>query len=109
MFEIHVVLGPAARGFPTSFLVVLGLDPRTQARLKRDVLYYVYMLASRRNGTLYIGVTNDLVRRVYEHRCGFVPGFTHRYDVDRLVWFESHGEVTAAIQREKHLKRWLRR
>jgi len=77
--------------------------------LKRDVPYHVYMLASRRNGTLFIGVTNDLVRRVYEHRCGSVPGFTHRYDVDRLVWFESHGEVTAAIQREKNLKRWLRR
>jgi putative endonuclease len=77
--------------------------------LKRDVPYYVYMLASRRNGTLYIGVTNDLVRRVYEHRSGFVSGFTDRHEVHRLVWFESHDEVTAAIHREKNLKRWLRR
>jgi putative endonuclease len=77
--------------------------------LKRGVAYYVYILASQRNGTLYIGVTNDLVRRVYEHRCRSVPGFTHRYAVDRLVWFESHGEVTSAIQREKNLKHWLRR
>jgi putative endonuclease len=73
------------------------------------VAYYVYILASQRNGTLYIGVTNDLVRRVHEHRCHSVPGFTCRYAVDRLVWFEAHREVAAAIQREKNLKRWLRR
>jgi putative endonuclease len=71
--------------------------------------YYVYILASRRNGTLYVGVTNDLVRRVYEHRSRVVPDFTRRYAVDQLVWFEAHGEITAAIQREKSLKRWLRR
>ena len=74
----------------------------------RGVMYYVYMLASRRHGTLYTGVTNDLVRRVYEHRCGAVPGFTRRYRVERLVWFEPHDDITAAIQREKSLKRWLR-
>jgi putative endonuclease len=73
------------------------------------VAYYVYILASRRNGTLYVGVTNDLVRRVYEHRCRAVPGFTRRYAVDQLVWFEAHSEITAAIQREKSIKRWLRR
>jgi putative endonuclease len=88
--------------------VVLGLDPRTQSRLKRGVGYYVYILASQRNGTLYIGVTNGLVRRVYEHRTHAVPGFTRRYEVDQLVWFESHDDVTAAIQREKNLKHWLR-
>ena len=70
--------------------------------------YFVYMLASRRHGTLYIGVTNDLVRRVHEHRCHAVPGFTRRDNVERLVWFESHDEIQAAIQREKSLKRWLR-
>jgi len=70
--------------------------------------YFVYMLASRRHGTLYIGVTNDLVRRVHEHRSHAVPGFTRRYDVQRLVWFELHDEIQAAIQREKSLKRWLR-
>ena len=70
--------------------------------------YYVYMLASRPRGTLYVGVTGDLVRRVWEHKQGAVPGFTHRYGVGRLVWFEVFDEVTAAIQREKTLKHWLR-
>jgi putative endonuclease len=70
--------------------------------------YYVYMLASRPRGTLYIGVTGDLVRRAWEHRRGAVPGFTSRYRVRRLVWFEVFDDFTAAIQREKTLKHWLR-
>jgi putative endonuclease len=76
--------------------------------LKHGVPYYVYMLASRRLGTLYIGVTNDLVRRVYEHRCGAVPGFASRYGTRRLAWFETHDDVKAAIQREKNIKHWVR-
>jgi putative endonuclease len=72
------------------------------------VAYYVYILASRRLGTLYIGVTSDLVRRVHEHRSDAVPGFASRYGAKRLVWFEVHDDVRAAIQREKNLKRWLR-
>jgi putative endonuclease len=90
------------------YAVVLGLDVRTHLRLKRAVAYYVYILAGRRHGTLYIGVTNDLVRRVHEHRCHAVPGFTRRYHVERLVWFEPHDDIGAAIRREKSLKRWLR-
>jgi putative endonuclease len=70
--------------------------------------YYVYILASRIGGTLYIGVTNDLVRRVYEHKSGAVEGFTKDYDVDRLVYFEYFDDVEAAIQREKRLKKWPR-
>jgi putative endonuclease len=70
--------------------------------------YYVYMLASCPRGTLYIGVTGDLVRRAWEHGSGAVPGFTRRYDVRRLVWFEAFDDVRAAIQREKTLKHWLR-
>jgi putative endonuclease len=70
--------------------------------------YYVYMLASRKHGTLYIGVTSDLIRRVYEHRSKVVDGFTRRYDVDRLVWFEVHDDVLTAIAREKELKKWRR-
>lgn len=70
--------------------------------------YYVYMLASGRRGTLYIGVTNDLVRRVYEHRNDFVPGFTRKYRVHRLVWFEIHDDIREAILREKRIKRWHR-
>lgn len=70
--------------------------------------YYVYMLANRRNGTLYTGVTNDLVRRVFEHKHGDVSGFTKRYGVKRLVYFETHETARAAIQREKTIKHWSR-
>ena len=70
--------------------------------------YYVYILASRRNGTLYIGVTNDLVRRVHEHKDGHVAGFTKRHGVKALVYFETHDRAKQAIQREKTLKHWVR-
>ena len=68
----------------------------------------MYLLASRRHGTLYVGVTSDLVRRVWLHREGLVEGFTKRYGVKTLVWFESTGSVEAAIAREKQLKNWKR-
>jgi putative endonuclease len=70
--------------------------------------YYVYLIASDRNGTLYIGVTNDIVRRVFEHKSKVVPGFTKRYGVDKLVWFEIFDDPTSAITREKELKKWRR-
>jgi putative endonuclease len=70
--------------------------------------YYVYILASRIGGTLYIGVTNDLVRRVYEHRSGAAEGFTKDYEVKRLVYFESFDDIEQAIHREKRLKKWTR-
>lgn len=70
--------------------------------------YFVYILASRRNGTLYIGVTNDLGRRVWEHRTGAVDGFTKRYGVKRLVYYELFTDPRDAIYREKCLKRWNR-
>ena len=70
--------------------------------------YYVYLLASQRNGTLYVGVTNSLVRRIAEHKEHVVPGFTKRYDVTRLVWFEQHASIHEAIAREKHIKAWKR-
>ena len=70
--------------------------------------YYVYLLASKIGGTLYIGVTNDLVRRVYVHREKIVEGFTKKYDVARLVYFEAHSEIEAAIMREKQMKKWNR-
>jgi putative endonuclease len=69
---------------------------------------YVYLLASKKYGTLYLGVTSDLVRRGYEHRTKAVEGFTARYGVDRLVWFETHDDVVTAIAREKELKKWRR-
>jgi len=70
--------------------------------------FYVYILASQRNGTLYIGVTNDLMRRVFEHKQGAVPGLTKRYGVKTLVYFEICEEAAVAIQREKTMKRWPR-
>jgi len=70
--------------------------------------YFVYILASRKNGTLYVGVTNNLVRRVYEHRSGSIDGFTKQYDVHQLVWFESTSSIETAIRREKQLKNWRR-
>jgi putative endonuclease len=68
----------------------------------------VYILASKRNGTLYIGVTSDLVKRIWEHRNNMVPGFTERYGVHHLVWCELHESMESAIQREKRLKEWKR-
>ena len=73
-----------------------------------DKRYYVYMLASRRNGTLYIGVTNNLLRRIWEHREGLIPGFTKRYNVNMLVHYEAFESVHAALQRETNLKKWKR-
>ena len=72
------------------------------------VPFWVYILASEPRGTLYIGVTRDLVRRVHEHRAGLVKGFTTRYGVKTLVYFEQHDTALAAIQREKNLKHWPR-
>lgn len=69
---------------------------------------YCVSVASRRNGTLYAGVTNDLMRSVAEHREHIVAGFTSKYDVTRLVWFETHDSVEAAIVREKQIKAWRR-
>ena len=69
---------------------------------------YVYILASKPQGTLYVGVTNDLIRRVGEHKQGIVPGFTRRYGVHKLVYWEAFDDYEAAILREKKLKRWRR-
>lgn len=71
--------------------------------------YYVYILASKPYGTLYIGVTNDLVRRVWEHKNDFVEGFTKKYGVHRLVCYEQCGDAESAITREKQMKKWERR
>ena len=70
--------------------------------------YYVYILANRQRGTLYVGVTNDLVRRAYEHREGLVDGFTKTRGVKMLVFFEPHDDIEHAIAHEKRLKRWRR-
>jgi len=69
---------------------------------------FVYMLASKRNGTLYVGVTNDLARRITEHKAKLVPGFTRKYDVNRLVYFELFDTILEARAREHLLKHWRR-
>jgi putative endonuclease len=69
----------------------------------------VYLLASRRNGTLYVGVTSDLVKRVWEHKENLADGFAKRYGVHALVWYEPHDSMESAIQREKAIKEWKRR
>ena len=71
-------------------------------------IYYVYILANKRNGTLYIGVTNDLERRVYEHQQSLVEGFTKKYNIHHLVHHETTSDIHVALQREKELKRWNR-
>jgi putative endonuclease len=68
----------------------------------------VYILASRKNGSLYTGVSSDLIKRLYEHRNGLIEGFTNDYGIKRPVWFEAHGTVESAIQREKRIKKWNR-
>lgn len=69
----------------------------------------VYILASQRNGTLYIGVTSNLAQRIYQHKAHLAQGFTERYDVSHLVWYELHETMESAITLEKQLKKWLRK
>lgn len=70
--------------------------------------YYVYIITNKRNGTLYIGVTNNLERRVFEHKSGAVKGFSQKYGLGKLIYFETHQDVSNAILREKRLKKWKR-
>jgi putative endonuclease len=74
----------------------------------RDRLPCVYILASRARGTLYVGVTSDLPGRIWQHKNDLVPGFTRKYGVHNLAWFEVHGTMESAIQREKRIKEWRR-
>ena len=76
--------------------------------MKTSHTYYVYILASKIRGTLYIGVTNDLERRVYEHKTGVKKGFTQKYGVSKLMYFEVFQDVNEAITREKNMKKWKR-
>jgi len=71
--------------------------------------YFVYILANKKNGTLYIGITSDISRRIWEHKEGLADGFTKKYDVKLLVHIEQTGDIRAAIEREKQLKKWNRK
>jgi len=75
---------------------------------KGENQYYVYILASKRNGTLYIGVTSNLIKRIYEYKNNFIEGFTKKYNIHNLVYYEMTEDVTSAIEREKQLKKWKR-
>jgi len=74
-----------------------------------DIQPYVYMMASRRNGTLYVGVTSNLIKRIWEHKTNVVEGFTKKYGVHTLVWYEAHETMESAIKKEKVLKKWRRK
>lgn len=93
-------VNPKTRSSPTR--------PGIQSTQQQTMAFYVYILASRQRGTLYAGVTNDLARRVHEHREKDGSTFTRRYGVTRLVYYEPHDSPDAAIAREKRLKRWPR-
>jgi len=91
-------------------IVMPGLVPGIQGLQTQSMkkCFYVYLMASGRNGTLYCGVTSNIVRRVHEHKTGAVEGFTSRYEVKQLVWIEDAADATAAIQREKTIKAYPR-
>ena len=76
--------------------------------MQREFQPTVYLLANRRNGAIYTGVTSDLIRRIQEHREGLIPGFTKQHGIKMLVWFEQHSTMEQAILREKRIKKWLR-
>ena len=86
----------------------LSFPQRREYRNEITKSYYVYILASKRNSTLYIGVTNDIIRRLYEHKHNLVSGFTSRYGVHRLVYNEEAQDVKVALKQEKQLKKWDR-
>ena len=76
--------------------------------MPREHQYYIYLLTNKSDTVMYIGVTNDIERRVYEHKTKMVPGFTEKYNVNKLVYFEETSDVRAAIAREKEIKKWRR-
>ncbi len=99
------------RAFVSQFKQGLLSFPRRQGIQKDDEVekqFFVYILASKRNGTLYTGMTSNLAKRVWQHKQGMVDGFTKKYNVKMLVYYEIHGSVEGAINREKQIKKWKR-
>ena len=76
--------------------------------MKREYNYYTYILASKRNGTLYVGVTNNLKNRMYQHKNNNADAFTKRYNIHTFVWYERYGDISFAIRKEKQIKNWRR-
>ena len=89
-------------------MVPAGDQTRNLAVSGTQMAYYVYLLSSRKNGALYLGVTNDLVRRTFEHREKLKKGFSSRYNITNLVWYEVYDDPVSAISREKQIKKWRR-
>src|ERR1043166_3894930 len=100
-FSTRSLSSPAQAGDPLDTVVY-------DRAMSVERYFWVYIPASRIGGTLYIGVTNDLVRRIYEHRSNLVPGFTSQYGVHKLVYYEPYSDIESAIRREKRLKKWKR-
>lgn len=84
------------------------MTPKVYQNKDVDKIYYVYILASKKNGTIYIGVTNNLTRRVWEHKNNYIKGFTSKYRVHKLVYFEQTSDIRSAILKEKQMKKWKR-
>ena len=102
---------PRAGGDPGKGCSSKVSDQRETPVLKNDHMknFYVYILSSKRNGTLYTGITSDLLKRVYEHKHEQIEGFTRKYKVHNLVWYEVHESMGSAVEREKRLKEWKRK
>ncbi len=82
---------------------------RRESRIMNDKQYYVYIICNKRNGTLYTGITSDLIKRVWQHKKGLVEGFSKRYGLKTLIYFEAYQDVEEAILREKRIKKWNRK
>lgn len=91
------------------FLLGLNIGNIQLQKMSTMKKYYVYILASQRNGTLYIGSTSNLIKRVFEHKNKFIGGFTARYNVTNFVYYEEHQNIIEAARREKRLKNWCRK
>ena len=85
-----------------------GGHPGNSDTIVKEKQFFVYIVASKKNGTIYVGVTSDLIKRVWEHKNGLVDGFTKQYDIKMLVYYEKHEEALSAIKREKKIKKWRR-
>ena len=97
------------RGHGTNVIVDITLDRSALRTLHSRMAAYVYIMSNKRYGTIYVGVTSDIVRRAWEHREGIYPGFTDRYGLHDLVWYEVHESIIDAIKREHAMKHWPRR
>ena len=93
----------------TKDVVGKGVQSYNDQSMGRENQYYIYIMASGKNGTLYVGMTNNIKKRVYEHKNKLIDGFTKKYNVSRLVYFETFGDSYSAIAREKTIKGWLRK